>query len=147
MNEWVLDSTPKRKDAIVRQLDDEFLVYDLKANKAHCLNRMAGEVWMLCDGKTTVAEIVRRLGETNKSSVDGAVIELALSRLQKAGLIEQDSSGFEPMIPSRRAALRKIATATLALPVVTTILVPTAAQAASLSRKQRSAPGQSRSGQ
>lgn len=142
MNERVLNSALKRKDTIVRQVGDEFLVYDLKTNKAHCLNPIAAEVWMLCDGKTTVAEIVRKVGET-KSSVDEAVIELALSRLQEAGLIDQDS-GAEPMIPSRRVALRKMATAALALPLVTTILVPTAAQASPL-RKQRPARRPSRS--
>jgi DNA-binding transcriptional ArsR family regulator len=145
MNERVLNSVLKREDTIVRQVGDEFLVYDLKTNKAHCLNRIAAEVWMLCDGKTTVAEIVRKVGETAKSSVDEAVIELALSRLQKAGLVEQDSSGSEPMIPSRRVALRKMATAALALPLVTTILVPTAAQAVSPGKKQRPARRQSRS--
>ena len=145
MNEWVLNPALKRKDTIVRQVGDEFLVYDPKTNKAHCLNRVAAEVWMLCDGKTTVAEIARKVGEPAESSVDEAVIELALSRLQKAGLIEQDSSGSEPAIPSRRVALRKMATAALALPLVTTILVPTAAQAASTLQKQRRARRQSRS--
>lgn len=143
MNERVLNSALKRKDTIVRQVGDEFLVYDLKTNKAHCLNRIAAEVWMLCDGKTTVAEIVRKVGET-KPSVDEAVLELAFSRLQEAGLIDQDS-GSEPMIPSRRVALRKMATAALALPLVTTIRVPTAAQAASPGQKQRRARRQSRS--
>jgi hypothetical protein len=146
MNEWVPDSlAPKRKNAVVRQLADELLVYDLKTSKAHCLNRIAAEVWMLCDGKTTVAEIVRKVGKTATPSVDEAVVELALGRLQKAGLIEQDSSGFEPIIPSRRVALRKMATAALALPLVTTILVPTAAQAASPAKKQRPARRQNRS--
>jgi hypothetical protein len=145
MNEWVPDSfAPKRKNAVVRQLADELLVYDLKTNKAHCLNRIAAEVWVLCDGKTTVAEIVRKVGEIATPSVDKAVVELALGRLQKAGLIEQDSSGFEPTIPSRRVALRKMATAVLALPLVTTIRVPTAAQAAS-AKKQRPARRQIRS--
>ena len=100
---------------------------------------------MLCDGKTTVAEIIKKVGETAKSSVDEAVIELALSGLQKAGLIEQHSTGSEPMIPSRRVALGKMATAALALPLVTTILVPTAAQAASPLQKRRPARRQSRS--
>jgi DNA-binding transcriptional ArsR family regulator len=145
MNERVLNSALKREDTIVRQVGDEFLVYDLKTNKAHCLNRVAAEVWMLCDGKTTVAEIVRKVGETANFSVDEAVIDLALSRLQKAGLIEQDSSRSEPMIPSRRVALRKMATAVLALPLVTTIRVPTAAQAASPTQRQRPVRRQTRS--
>jgi hypothetical protein len=85
------------------------------------------------------------VGKTATPSVDEAVVELALGRLQKAGLLEQDSSGFEPIIPSRRVALRKMATAALALPLVTTILVPTAAQAASPAKKQRPARRQIRS--
>jgi hypothetical protein len=142
MNEWVPDSlAPKRKNAIVRQLGDEFLVYDLETNKAHCLNRMAGEVWMLCDGKTTVAEIARKLRNDCESFVDETVIAVALSRLQKAGLMEQGScksEQSEQIVPSRRAAMRRMAAA-LALPVVASILVPTAAQAASPGQKRRPA--------
>jgi hypothetical protein len=142
MNEWAPDSiAPKRKNAVVRQLGDEFLVYDLKTNKAHCLNRMAGEVWMLCDGKTTVAEITRKLRNDCDSFVDETVIEVALSRLQKAGLMEQGSSKSEQIVTSRRAALRKVmATAALALPVVASIRVPTAAQPVSPQRGQKQRP-------
>ncbi len=132
MNKWVPDSiAPKRKNAIVRQLGDEFLVYDLETHQAHCLNRTAAKVWLLCDGKTTFAEIAGKLGNDSESSVDETVIELALSQLQEAGLMEQGSSKSEQIVPSRRDAMRKMAAAALALPVVASILVPTAAQATS----------------
>ena len=140
MNEWVPDSlAPKRKNAIVRQLGDEFLVYDLETNKAHCLNRMAGEVWMLCDGKTTVAEIARKLRNDCESSVEETVVQVALSRLQKGGLMEQGSFKSEHIVPSRRAAMRRIAAAALALPVVASIRVPAAAQPVSPAQKRRPA--------
>lgn len=125
---------PKHKDAIVRQLSDEFLVYDEETNKAHCLNQTAAEVWKLCDGKKTVAEIVHTMEKQSKS-VDEQMVWIAVTKFAKAGLLQNGvglSSKGTPL--SRREAVRKVgaaAAAALALPVVTSIFVPTAAAAGS----------------
>src|SRR6266849_5376674 len=51
-----------RKDKlIIKELDDETLVYDLDRDKAHCLNTTAARVWKHCDGTTTVGEIAASL--------------------------------------------------------------------------------------
>jgi hypothetical protein len=120
---------PKRKTAIVRQLSDELLVYDVKTNKAHCLNKTAAKVWQLCDGKMTVAEISKKIAKGTTPSRNEDLVWLAIERLSNAGLLEQSKTTIST---SRRAALRKLATATaIALPVIVSILVPTPAEAAS----------------
>ena len=51
---------PKAKTAhlIVREIDDETLVYDMGRHAATCLNEFAAKVWRRCDGTTSVADIV-----------------------------------------------------------------------------------------
>jgi hypothetical protein len=126
---------PKRKDAIVRQLSDEFLVYDDETNQAHCLNQTAAEVWRLCDGKKTVAEIVRAMEKQSKSTVDEQMVWMAVTKFAKAGLLRNRfGSSSKAKTLSRREVVRKVgaaAAAALAFPVVTSILVPTAAAAGS----------------
>ena|SRR5712691_372214 len=142
MKKELLDFAPKRKDAIVRQLSDEFLVYDKETNRAHCLNRAAADVWKLCDGKKSVAEIVRTMKKESKSPVDEKLIWTALCRLQQSGLLlKRNLSGREEILLSRRALVRKMGVAAaFALPVVTSILVPTAAEAASPLQPRRHPP-------
>jgi len=41
----------------VEELLDESVIYDLKTNKAHSLNRTATLVWRHCDGHTTVTQM------------------------------------------------------------------------------------------
>jgi Coenzyme PQQ synthesis protein D (PqqD) len=134
MKKHLLNFVPaQHKDAIVRQLSEEFLVYDKETSQAHCLNRTATDVWKLCDGKITVAEIIQKLEKKSKSPVDQKIVWMALRQLQKSGLLlGRILSSKEKNILSRRALVKKMGVATaLALPVVTSILVPTAAQAVS----------------
>ena len=127
---------PKRKDAIVQQLRDEFMVYDKATNKAHCLNESAAEVWNLCDGKRTVAEIVPLLKKKAKAPTDEQMLWMALLKLEKAGLLQNDVPQTGPVCTlSRREASRRVgATAVaLAVPVRASILVPKAEAAVSCS--------------
>jgi hypothetical protein len=132
MKKGLLDFKPKRKDAIVRELSDEFLVYDKETNRAHCLNRTATDVWKLCNGEKSVAEIIRTMKQS-KSPVDEKVIWMAIRRLEKSGLLlTRNLYAREEILLSRRAVLRKMGVASaLALPLVTSILVPTPVDAAS----------------
>ena len=127
---------PKRKDTIVRQLCDELLVYDKATNKAHCLNESAAEIWNLCDGKRTVAEIVPLLKKKAKAPTDEQMLWMALLRLEKAGLLQNDVplSGLVCTLSRREASRRVGATAAaLAVPVIASILVPKAEAAVSCS--------------
>ncbi len=128
------DFAPIHIQGIGIELSDETLVYDEEKAKAHCLNRTAAEVWNLCDGKKTVAEIANVLAKESKSPVGEQMVWMALTRFAKNGLL---LNGTElPSIArvlSRRNAVRRVGVAAvaMALPVVTSILVPTPAAAVS----------------
>ena len=41
----------RQEGLVIQEMPDEVLVFDLKTNKAHCLNETAAFVWKACDGK------------------------------------------------------------------------------------------------
>jgi hypothetical protein len=75
---------------VIRELDDETLVYDKQRDKAHCLNQTAALVWEQCDGKTTVAQVARSLQSKLSVPVDSDVIWLAIKQLQRFHLVESN---------------------------------------------------------
>src|SRR5262245_1283049 len=115
--------TSERKNLIVRRLKDELILYDRKTNRAYCLNRVAGEVWGLCDGKTTLSEIVEHFQKIGEPEIDRNVIYLSLRKLERAGLLKNDWPDVERItLSSRRALIKKLGiAATLSLPIVTSI--------------------------
>lgn len=127
-------SVPRAKEEglVVQEMPDELLVYDLVRHKAHCLNQTAALVWKRCDGKTSVKQMIRLLEKETDGPVDEAVVNLAFDQLAKAHLL-QDHQGKWPGDAgiSRREVMRRIGVAAaVSLPVVTSIVAPTAAQAA-----------------
>jgi hypothetical protein len=124
---------PRRIDALLRPLGDELLVYDARTHRGHCLNPTAAAVWKACDGRTTITKITRDLQEQMNPGVDQRLVWLALTKLEKAGLLQKGTlAPAEFPALSRREAMRKIGVAgAIALPVISSILVPTPAQAAS----------------
>jgi hypothetical protein len=118
----------RKKDLVIRELDDETLVYDTERDEAHCLNQTAALVWKHCDGKTTAREAVQSLQKTLGVSVDTDIVWLAVKQLQHFHLVE--GSQKSPSV-SRRALVLKYAPAALALPVIMSISAPTPAVAAS----------------
>ncbi len=115
---------------VVQELPDEVLVYDLERHKAHCLNKASAAVWKRCDGRTTVAEMTRRLEHELAAPVDDDVVWLALGQLRKFHLLEEGERRQTPQV-SRRDLVRKYLPAALALPVIISIAAPTAAQSSS----------------
>lgn len=117
---------------VIQELPDEVLVYDLERHKAHCLNKASAAVWKRCDGRTTVAEMTRRLESELAAPVDDDVVWLALGQLRKFHLLEEGERRQTPTPQvSRRDLVRKYLPAALALPVIISIAAPTAAQASS----------------
>jgi hypothetical protein len=122
-----------RKDGLViEELADETLVYDLERDRAHCLNPTAAKVWRLCDGKTTVTEMVARLGRHGDLPVNEDVAWLALDRLARARLLrDRLARPAKARRWSRREVMRSLgAGGAVLVPLVTSIVAPTAAQAA-----------------
>jgi hypothetical protein len=123
----------RRAQLIVEELSNETLVYDEERHKAHCLNETAALVWKQCDGRTSVAQITQRLEKKLDATVSAQVVWLALDQLNKSHLL--DKSVMRPAAVkqmSRREMVRKTGiAAAIAIPLVTSMIAPTAASAAS----------------
>lgn len=122
----------RQEKLLVHELADEVLVYDLKRQKAHCLNKTSALVWNRCDGQSSVTEIARLLEHELGTSVDESVVWLALKQLEKAHLLGDASPRVENSGVSRREVMRRLGwSAAAALPLVTSILAPTSVSAQS----------------
>src|SRR2546427_276885 len=97
-----------RKDGlVVKELEEELLVYDLEKHRAHCLNHSAAFVWKACDGKQTVAQIARSMPQRFGGPVEKEFVLLALNQLRRAKLLGDRASGESLRVVSRRELLRK----------------------------------------
>ncbi len=123
---------------VIRQLDDETLVYDMERDEAHCLNQTAALIWKRCDGKTTVQRAARALTRELETTVDADLIWLAVKQLQRFHLVE--GARKSPSV-SRRDLVLKYAPVALALPVIISISAPPPAQAASCLPSGSACPG------
>jgi hypothetical protein len=122
----------RKRGLVIDDVPDEVLVYDLDRQTAHCLNRTAALVWRSCDGKTSAPEIARRLKGALDAPCNEELVWMALDQLDRLHLLEQSGSvpaQFSRL--SRRQLIRNFGlAAAVALPVVTSIVAPTAVQAA-----------------
>lgn len=133
MSEQYLPSARKSK-LVVRELAEEVLVYDEETHRAHCLNRTAALVWKQCDGKTPVTRIAERVGEQLLSEASDDLVWLALDQLAEFDLLAGPPRPTAQNSISRRKMLRRLGlAAAVALPLVTSIVSPTPAQAQSCS--------------
>ncbi|MEK6405892.1 MAG: PqqD family protein [Acidobacteriota bacterium] len=123
----------RQEELLVHELADEVLVYDLKRHKAHSLNKTAALVWQRCDGQSSVTEITRLLEQELATSVDEDVVRLALDQLERARLLgERPSQATGGVRVSRRQLMRRMGlAAAVSLPLVVSILAPTAQAAVS----------------
>jgi hypothetical protein len=119
-----------RVDCLVREFGDEVLVYDQQRNVGHCLNSTAAAAWKLCDGKRSTSEVTKTLAQQLSAPVDEAIVVLALEQLAAARLLLESEAPVRRT--SRRTAIRTIGIAgVIALPLVTSLVAPTPARAAS----------------
>lgn len=119
-----------RVDCLSRKLDQELVVYDPERHVGHCLNSTAAAVWKLCDGRHDPTQIAIELSQQASAQVDQRVVHFALEQLAEANLLVQPEARLK--LPSRRVAIRRIGiAAAVALPLVTSIVAPTPASAAS----------------
>ena len=117
---------------VVQALDDEVLVYDGERHRATCLNALAAAVWERCDGLTTPASIAASIAEEQEGTVPEAAVIVALAQLDRAHLLDvAPLRGSAPASSSRRALLKNLGVAAAAVPLVTSMAVPAAAQSGS----------------
>jgi hypothetical protein len=126
---------PKERtsDLVIQKTGDETLVYDLKKNRAFCLNATSTEIWSLCDGKRDAAGIAGSLSAEMKKPVTEEVVWLALDQLNREGLLEDDfEADGEFAGLSRRELIRRAGIASaIALPLISSIIAPQATAAQS----------------
>lgn len=115
----------RTENIVIQEANNELLIYDLLTNQAYCLNETSALVFNGCNGKTTFEELKRQTKLTDN------IIFLALDELKNHNLlIGQYHSPFVGM--NRREVVKKVGLATMvALPVVMSIVAPSAANAAS----------------
>jgi hypothetical protein len=121
----------KRQDRlVVRELADEVLVYDLARDKAFCLSPAAAAVWKLCDGKSSPRELARAL------KLNDQVVWCALDQLGKDGLLDGNVKVPASLARlNRRQQLRTLGkVAAAAIPLVTAVTAPSAAEAATCTK-------------
>jgi len=117
-------------DLVIQELKGEFLVYDLKINKAYCLNETSAHVFRVCSGENSVSEISRQLGKKLGQSVSEDVVWLAISQLGQDRLLENPNK-FEAV--SRREIIKRAGfTSALALPIIFSVSAPMAVNAQSV---------------
>lgn len=125
---------PRRRSSglVVQEHDTELLVYDLRTHRAHALNAPLRRIWELCDGTRSITEIDSELSAVSGEEASYTLLIHGLVQLREAGLLDGAEYQEADAVFSRRDLVRKAGTAGLAaLPVLTSIIVPTAAAAQS----------------
>ena len=123
----------RKEGLVIQEMPDEVLVFDLETNKAHCLNQTAAFVWKACNGTNSVADITQSFGNQSGKPVDENLVWLAIDQLNENNLLaEKLQANFGGQ--SRREVIKKIGlAAVIALPIVSSLVAPTAALAVACS--------------
>lgn len=123
----------RKEGLVIQEMPDEVLVFDTKTNKAHCLNETAAFVWKSCNGANSIADITKAFGNQSGKPVDENLVWLAIDQLNENNLLAEnmpaDFSG-----QSRREVIKRIGlAAVIALPIISSLVAPSAALAVTCS--------------
>lgn len=111
----------KTSEILQQVVGEELLIYNLETNQAFCLNQMSADIYNLCDGTNEIPLIAE------KTQLPIEIVQVAINGFSKQNLLTETIK----LPVSRRDLLRNLTITTIALPVIQTIAVPIAAQAAS----------------
>lgn len=123
----------RNENIVVQEMEKEILIYDLKDDKAFCLNETSAMIYQLCNGKRTITEIADAMSIKLNKLVSEDLVWLALDKLKQDDLLEK-SGEFEIDFKglARRQVIKKVGFASMiALPIISSIVAPPAAHAAS----------------
>lgn len=116
----------KTDNIVVQNVNDEVLIYNLQTNQAVCLNTTSAIVFNHCDGATSFEDLKKEHGFSDD------LIMLALDKLNEHNLLGdyQPEVSFKGL--SRREVIKRVGLGTMiALPMISAIVAPSAAHAAS----------------
>lgn len=123
----------RKDELIIQELAEEVLIYDLRKNKAICLNQTSALVWQNCDGNKTALEIAAEMEKHFGSSVNEDLVWFALDQLEKENLLlnaEQIPNKFNGL--NRREVLKRLGAASaVSLPIIASLVAPLAVSAQS----------------
>lgn len=124
----------RKSDLVIQESGDELLIYDLKTNKAFCLNETSALVWQLSDGTNSIKDIALRMTEKMKAPISGDFVLIATEQLNRDGLLDGSAAFADPFEDvSRREMIRKVGFASVvALPIVSSTIAPSATNSQSL---------------
>lgn len=114
-----------REDLVMTETQDDLLVYDPETHALHTLNPVLAKVFRRCDGTVSIEDLVQKTG------LGEDAVRLAVAQLHEAGLLEGTSPIIEAPVGSRRRFLRNVGIGA-SLPVITSVTVPMASAAASV---------------
>src|SRR5262249_30520791 len=101
----------RHEGLVVEPLEGELPVYGTKSHRPDGLTATPAFVWRHCDGKPSIPELARLLAAELGAPEEEALVLLALDRLAKAKLLEENRlpEGTEKV--TRRAVARRLALA------------------------------------
>lgn len=119
----------RNQNIVIQEIGNEIMIYDLEINKAYCLNETSAIVYQNCDGETDFTDL------NSKYDFPNEIIYLTLDQLQKENLLEKNVQFLSPFKGlKRREVVKKIGLGSMiALPVIASIIAPTAVNAQSCS--------------
>ncbi|MCP9494547.1 MAG: hypothetical protein MSG64_08840 [Pyrinomonadaceae bacterium MAG19_C2-C3] len=135
----------RTRELIIQHFDDEMLIYDRQHLTALCLNPIAALVFQHIDGTRTAANIADQVRDETNTPLTEDVVMLAVNEFNRFHLLQaiDDKPSRQPATKARRTteftstltrrqvvARLGIGAAAVTLPVVASIIAPTAAQAA-----------------
>src|SRR6476646_4674445 len=104
---WNRMSRPARRATThVETLHGELCIYEWTTKTVHALNPAAARVWEMCDGVTSVDDMIAAVRRDSPGA--DVIVRHALAQFARAGLLEPGTlAGVAPLV-SRRAMLRRI---------------------------------------
>src|SRR5215467_14445892 len=96
----------KQRKLIARRIGDELLLFDEGTSTAHCLNGIAGEMWMACERGLSAAEVTDVLRPW-WPHMEKEVVRASLSELAAMGLLEE-TPVQENISTGRRELIQKL---------------------------------------
>jgi len=116
----------RRDELTIREVGQELVVYDDRHRRAHRLNKAAASILRASDGTRTVDEIALLLSNDADPKERTELVWMTLQDLSQADLLTAAITPPGDLDRSRRNLLRKAAVIGLALPVLESIIAPSA---------------------
>ena len=101
--------TVRKTDLVVQRSRRELLLYDLKSNKAFCMNDTSATIWGLCDGKRNFKSIAKKASNTFGNKCSEEAVRFTVHEIRDQDLISNPANRNTQLDKfSRRELIRKI---------------------------------------